>query len=271
MLQFLSVTTSVSDHGSVILVTLCVFYMVVSYLFLVAHTCVQSGDRQPALLPEFSPSRLPLHTCTAPPSLAFPSLWCFVPHQLLPWRYSIYFPLLRFFRLASTCTSSPHQGLFVFKPALFPQSLLVRQFSSHLSSRNSCYPVSFPPVLICLLCSPWIYGLLSVLVLLLSGFPSFASFLLPDCLLIFFWILHYLDWRLAFFKARFWVCLLLCLHLDPVLAHVTVAARTLVSVGLQWLKLPPAVMQRCRDVLLSSSNTRYKHLTFVEQCVLTWC
>lgn len=117
-----------------------------------SHTCVQSDDHLPALLPEFSPGLLPLHTCTTRPSLAFPSLRCFPAHQPLPWRYSVHFPLLRFFRLASTCTSSPHQGLFVFKPVLFPQSMLIRQFSSHHSSRNSCYPVSFPPRSLCAPC-----------------------------------------------------------------------------------------------------------------------
>lgn len=119
-----------------------------------------------------------------PVFLCSSAAWLFSPHLCSVWFIS---PALspEFFLPHHTCTSPPSLSLFVLKPVLFPHSLFLRLFSSH--------PHVTP-------------------VILRSFVLSFASFLLPVCLLIIFWILWIneqlsLKLALVFWISRPFVCI----------------------------------------------------------------
>ena len=171
-----------------------------------SHTCVQSDDPRPALLPEFSPrsaSPAHLHCTSAPPSLAFPfSLWCFPARRpppsavFLPPGFHLHLiPSLGFVLYLSLCCS--------LSLCWSVSSVLI---TSHIT-----------PLILCLLpwslCAPCVH----------LGFMVCSLFLFYCCLdSLYLPALCYLTVCLSSFG--FWtiwigdrlsLSLLLSLHLDP--------------------------------------------------------
>ena len=165
------------------------FLVLLTRLFFPPHlsaVCLIS----PALLPEFFPSLLPLHTCTISPFLPY------LPPVFFPFFFLAYEPLPCFqcFPFISlTCVSRPHSTC-TSPPWWF------KLYLSLCCSLSLCWTVWSVLVLISLLLSsplvlhsgvfsPRSHNLFCVLILLFSGFSEFPSFLLPASLLISFCVI----------------------------------------------------------------------------------